>query len=57
MCRDAVSWRVGGICPPLTNTFSFCRGERRFEKSARRDGGMESGNGQVLKVIERWGED
>ncbi|XP_022356259.1 GRB10-interacting GYF protein 1 isoform X2 [Enhydra lutris kenyoni] len=31
------------------------RGERRFEKSARRDGGMESGDGLVLKVIERWG--
>lgn len=36
-----------------------CRGERRFEKSARRDGGMESGKGGglVLKVLERWGED
>jgi len=33
------------------------RGERRFEKSARRDGGMESGDGQVPKVVERWGED
>ncbi|XP_036163852.1 GRB10-interacting GYF protein 1 isoform X3 [Myotis myotis] len=35
-----------GSCPPLTNTFPSCRGERRFEKSARRDGarsGFEEG--------------
>lgn len=45
---------LGGVCPVLTNAFSFCRGERRFEKSARRDGGMESGDSLVLKVVERW---
>lgn len=51
------SFRVGREAP-LTSIFPSCRGERRFEKSARRDGGMESGEGssQALEVFERRGE-
>ncbi|KAF5918180.1 hypothetical protein HPG69_002821 [Diceros bicornis minor] len=42
-CRAPAGW--GGIFP-LTSIFPSCRGERRFEKSARRDGarsGFEEG--------------
>lgn len=47
-----------GGCPPLTSIFPSSRGERRFEKSARRDGGTENGegDGQALNAIEKLGE-
>lgn len=42
----------------MTSIFPSSRGERRFEKSARRDGGTENGegDGQALNAIEKLGE-